>query len=230
MNKWDLAEKESSQEEFLEYLEKELKGFDFAPIAFICASKGEGMEELVDTALNLHEQASKRVPTAELNRVMETIMAERTPSSKTGKHPKIYYVTQLQIQPPTVGLFVNDTEMFDGTYERFLMNRFREMLPFGEVPIKLLIRGKERERGEGKPPGKAGKAKVDGRVQKPISRLPIEAQEGAEAPKTTPSNTPPAKPIKPRKLGKTLGQGIGGTRRKDKISGGGKPRVDRDEG
>jgi GTP-binding protein len=224
VNKWDLAEKESNQEEFLEYLDKELKGFDFAPIAFISAVKDEGLGELVSTALSLFEQASKRVPTGELNRVMEVLMAEKTPSSKTGKHPKIYYVTQLQVQPPTIGLFVNNPEMFDGTYERFLMNRFREMLPFGEVPIKLLIRGKERERGD----------KTANPEMKPYEKAAaIAAKEAAEAAgeqtgRSGKSGGPPgaggAKSGKtPANRGKLMGRGVGQRRPKNLTDPKGKP-------
>ena len=140
VNKWDLAEKESTQEQFMSYFDDALKGLSFAPFVFISAVKSQGLREVIAMAMNLHKQAGHRVSTGELNKVMEQILAERTPTSKTGKYPKIYYVTQLDVHPPTIGLFVNDTRMFEGTYQRFLMNRFRDTLPFSEIPIKLLIR------------------------------------------------------------------------------------------
>ena len=140
VNKWDLAESESTREQFMSYFDEALRGLSFAPFVFISAVKGEGLREVIAMAANLQKQAGHRVTTGELNRVMEEILAERTPTSKTGKHPKIYYVTQLGVQPPTIGLFVNDTRMFEGTYQRFLLNRFRDTLPFSEVPIRLVIR------------------------------------------------------------------------------------------
>ncbi len=143
VNKWDLVEKEHDQEEYIKYLEKHLKGFAYAPIAFISAKNEEGVREVVAMALNLHEQAAHRVPTGELNRVVENIIKAKPPSAKQGKRPKVYYVTQLDVNPPTIGLFVNDEDFFDSGYQRYLMNRFREVLPFSEVPIKLLIRGRE---------------------------------------------------------------------------------------
>ncbi|MEX0775754.1 MAG: ribosome biogenesis GTPase Der [Phycisphaeraceae bacterium] len=147
VNKWDLAPA-SSQEQYLEYLDKGLKGLDFAPVAFVSAKQGEGLRELVAMAMNLYQQAGHRVGTAELNRTLEEIIATRPPSSSIGRRPKIYYVTQLDVHPPTIGLFVNDQSMFDPTYQRYLINRFRELLPFSETPIKLLIRGKPKP-GEG---------------------------------------------------------------------------------
>jgi GTP-binding protein len=142
VNKWDLAEQNYTQEQYLEYLDKALKGFDFAPVVFLCAQKGEGVRDAVAMAMNLHEQARHRVGTAELNKVMETILAERGPSAKGGKRPKIYYVTQLAVDPPTIALFVNNVLAFDHNYQRFLINRFRDLLPYSEVPIKLLIRAR----------------------------------------------------------------------------------------
>jgi GTP-binding protein len=140
VNKWDLAEKKYTQEQYLEYLDKTLKGLAFAPIAFISAERGEGMSELVETASALHAQAGHRVTTGELNRVAENILAQRTPVSKVGKIPKVYYVTQSQVYPPTIAMFVNRTELFDAGYERFFINRLRDELPFPEVPIRLVIR------------------------------------------------------------------------------------------
>lgn len=144
VNKWDLAQDKASQEDYIKYLDKELKGLDYAPVAFISAQKGEGIREVVAMAENLHQQAGHRVSTSELNEVMEQLLAQKTPVSGIGRRPKIYYATQLSIYPPTVGLFVNDPSMFDNSYQRFLINRFRELLPFAEVPIKLIIRGRQK--------------------------------------------------------------------------------------
>lgn len=140
VNKWDLAEQDYTQEQYLEYLDKSLKGLAFAPIAFISADRGEGMGELVATASNLYTQAGHRVTTGELNRVAERVLAQRTPVSKVGKQPKVYYVTQSQTHPPTIAMFVNHPELFDAGYERFFINRLRDELPFSEVPIQLVIR------------------------------------------------------------------------------------------
>jgi GTPase len=145
VNKWDLAQGKATQDEYAEYLDKEMKGLDFAPIVFTVAKDADGLKEVLALARNLHEQASHRVTTSELNQVMEQLLKEKTPTSGIGRRPKIYYATQLGVNPPTIGLFVNDPSMFDNSYQRFLINRFRELLPFAEVPIKLIIRGREKK-------------------------------------------------------------------------------------
>lgn len=144
VNKWDLVEQSHTQESFADYLDHTLMGLKFAPIAFISAARAEGLRDLVAMAMNLHAQASHRVATAELNRVIEKIVRKQSPPAKQGKRLKIYYATQLATCPPTIGLFVNNPQLLDPTYQRYLINRFRDMLPFSEVPIKLLIRARHR--------------------------------------------------------------------------------------
>lgn len=145
VNKWDLAEAESTQEQFMAYFDDALKGLSFAPFIFMSAQKAEGLRDLAGMALNLHKQAGHRVSTGELNRTVEQLIGEKPPSSKSGRRPRVYYVTQLAVHPPTIALFVNNPDNFDNNYQRFLLNRFRDMLPFSEVPIRLLIRDHRRE-------------------------------------------------------------------------------------
>ncbi|MFA9478167.1 ribosome biogenesis GTPase Der [Phycisphaerales bacterium AB-hyl4] len=149
VNKWDLAEKQYTQEEYVDYLDESIKAMTYAPIAFISAKQGEGVREMLAMAMNLYEQASHRVSTSEMNQVIEQVMEERGPSSKGGKRAKIYYGTQTDVRPPTITLFVNDPELFDNNYQRFLLNRFRDLLPFSEVPIHLQFRQRGRHAVEG---------------------------------------------------------------------------------
>ncbi|MEM1212635.1 MAG: ribosome biogenesis GTPase Der [Planctomycetota bacterium] len=141
VNKWDLAQANYTQEQYAEYLTDALRGLSFAPLVFISALKGQGMKEAIALALNLYQQAGHRVGTGELNRTIERILAERGPSaSKGGKRAKVYYATQPETHPPTITLFVNDPDLFDHNYQRYLDNRFRDELPYAEVPIQLLIK------------------------------------------------------------------------------------------
>ncbi len=145
VNKWDTVDKKATEEQYAQYLEQELKGLTFAPIVFISAKKAEGLQEAVAIAYNLHQQSSHRLGTGELNRFFEQALLTRAPrTSKGGKQPRLYYATQVATNPPTLALFVNDPDLFDHHYQRYLFNRMREELPFSEVPIKLLLRGKQK--------------------------------------------------------------------------------------
>lgn len=146
INKWDLVEGTQTQEAYVEYLDGVLKGLDFAPLAFLSAMRGEGMEDLAAMACNLYAQASHRVSTGVLNRHVAAITERRRPHSKQGRRAKIYYAAQVDVRPPTIGLWVNDPDLFDGTYRRYVLNQLREVLPFSEVPIHLTVHERRERR------------------------------------------------------------------------------------
>jgi len=151
LNKWDLVEGRKtpkgepvSPEDFAEYVHKELKGLSFAPVSVVSAEHGTNVSDTVMLALELVEQASERVSTGVLNRLVRGILDARGPTSKLGTFTKVYFVSQIKTNPPTILLVVNRPELFTANYQRFLMNRFREELPFGEVPIRLVVRARKR--------------------------------------------------------------------------------------
>ncbi len=145
LNKWDLVPEGTDPEEFVEYLTKHLRGLDYAPIVLVSAEVGEGLEDLVTMAFNLREQSRHRESTSKLNAVIESILKHRGPSSRLGTQAKLLYVSQVATNPPTIAMVVNDTKLFEGRYERYLMNRLREELPFSEVPIRLLFSRRTRK-------------------------------------------------------------------------------------
>src|SRR5207237_10513435 len=108
---------------------------------------------------HLFKQANTRTTTGELNRVGRQILEERRPSTTSGRRVRVYYVTQPEVAPPTIVLFVNKPEYVDDSYKRFMINRFRELLPYSEVPIKLVIRGRV---------GKEQKEPIDDMTTQPV--------------------------------------------------------------
>jgi GTP-binding protein len=72
------------------------------------------------------------------------ILDARGPSSKLGTRAKIFYVSQIATNPPTIAIVVNKPELFEGGYERYLKNQLHEQLPFSEVPIKLVFSARKR--------------------------------------------------------------------------------------
>ena len=169
VNKWDLAEGHASPEEYATYLTQELRGLDFAPIVLVSAKEGEGLKDMITMAFNLHSQACHRESTSQINEVVKGILAKRGPSSRLGSQAKLYYASQVDVQPPTLALVVNKPDLFEGRYERYLMNRLREQLPFSEVPIRLLFSRKQRKTIE--------KLKQDGRL---ASRSKPDGVEGID--------------------------------------------------
>ena len=141
VNKWDLARERASTSDYDRYLTKTLPELSYAPIAALTAKDSVGVQALVDLATSLFKQAQGRVTTARLNQALEQATAEYSAAPKQGPLAiKIYYGTQVATNPPTVVLFVNRPELISDSYRRYLLNRFREMLPFGEIPIRLIFR------------------------------------------------------------------------------------------
>ncbi|MBU0717053.1 MAG: ribosome biogenesis GTPase Der [Planctomycetes bacterium] len=146
VNKWDLAKGEASTTDYGEYLAKVLPEVDYAPIAFTSANVGRNVDSTIDLASAMLKQSRTRIGTGPLNRVLEEALAANTPWAKRGKKaPKFLYATQVSVQPPTIVVFVNAPRLVTQTYRRFLLNRFRESLPFAEIPIRLMFRAR-RER------------------------------------------------------------------------------------
>lgn len=141
VNKWDLAEGAAAGEDYQSYLRQTIRELDYAPIAVTVARTGRNVPETIGLAEGLLAQASKRVGTGQLNQALEEALAVRPPGSGgRGRAPRIYYATQVATRPPTLVLFVNDPSRIDQQYRRFLVNRLRQVLPFSQVPIRLLLR------------------------------------------------------------------------------------------
>ena len=187
INKWDLARESLQQqardqggkfddhgimEEYRKYLDAELKHLDFAPIAFVTAKEGKNVQAVVDLAQHLYNQANIRVTTHKLNTTVKQILEERRPSTPTGRRARIYYVTQSDVAPPTIVFFVNNPEFLNDAYQRFMINRFRELLPYPEVPIKLFVRQRERQAGAVKDMEGASQASGDATTVRPTQRRP----------------------------------------------------------
>jgi GTPase len=151
INKWDEAKDASDDkgrkvttQRYEEYFRKELNGLRYAPISFMSAKEGLNVTGTMGLAFELNEQTNTRIGTGQLNRVIKGILEKRGPSNRLGVEAKVYFASQVKTSPPTIVLVVNDPDLFTNNYERFMMNRFREVLPFDEVPIKLILRARKR--------------------------------------------------------------------------------------
>ncbi len=117
----------------------------FAPVLLVSAKNRKGIKQLLKEIKDVYQQAWKRVGTGQLNRALQQIQKLRQPPSYNGKPVKIYYGTQLEGKPPAFLLFVNYPEGFKEHYLKFIENNLRTLLGFDKAPMKILLRGKERE-------------------------------------------------------------------------------------
>jgi len=141
VNKWDLAKDKAVTGDYEEYLTKTLPGLKYAPIAFTTATDSKNVQGVLDLSAEIFKQTKTQIPTARLNQAFETIKQERFGAAKRKKgFAKIYYATQIAINPITILMFVNKPELLEENYRRFIIGKLRELLPIKEVPIKLLAR------------------------------------------------------------------------------------------
>jgi GTP-binding protein len=142
-NKWDLLAGKITTEAYGDYLYKALTGLRYAPIVFTTAKDARNVKSVIDVAQSLFNVASKRVGTGELNRVVEAVSEHHQPKAHRSRAAKIYYATQVDVRPPTIVMFVNEPELFDPTYLRYVEGAFRKALGFEEVPVRLVVRARE---------------------------------------------------------------------------------------
>ncbi|MGE0434933.1 MAG: GTPase, partial [Planctomycetota bacterium] len=142
VNKWDLSG-EVTPGEYTQYVRSSMPGLQFAPTAFLSGQTGSNVWQVISLAEDLFAQSTTRVGTGELNRVLGDILTRRPPMV-SGRRAKFYFATQVGIAPPTLVMFVNDPELVNNEYRRYLVNRIHELLPFAEVPVKLVFRARKR--------------------------------------------------------------------------------------
>ena len=61
------------------------------------------------------------------------------------KRLKIYYMTQASTRPPTFVFFVNRSDLFHFSYQRYLENQIRDIFGLDGTPVRFIVR----ERGDG---------------------------------------------------------------------------------
>ena len=146
MNKWDAIEKDTfTVDKFNAYLNQELNFMDYYVPIYISAKTGQRVEKVLTTALEVYEEASKRVQTGILNDVLADAMVAVEPPSTHGRRLRLYYATQAQTNPPVFLLFVNDASLMHFSYQRYLENTLRKAFIFKGTPIKIIARSREDE-------------------------------------------------------------------------------------
>jgi GTPase len=141
VNKWDAVEKETqTMDEFTATVKQRFDFMDYAPILFISAKTGQRIHAVLPTGARVQEERLVRIPTNELNELIREAVLKHAPPSRTGRKLKIYYATQVRVDPPTFLFHVNDVDLVHFSYERYLENQIREKYSFLGTPIRLSFR------------------------------------------------------------------------------------------
>ncbi|MGA7671952.1 MAG: ribosome biogenesis GTPase Der [Nitrolancea sp.] len=143
VNKWDLVEKnDKTMNEFIEKAQQEFEFIPYAPIVFTSALTGQRVGQIMDLALSVLTERSKRIPTGDLNRLLRDVIIRHAPPTKPNKWLKFYYVTQASTEPPTFIFFCNAPQNVHFSYRRYLENTLRKEYGFTGTPIVIRLRGR----------------------------------------------------------------------------------------
>jgi GTPase len=140
VNKWDEVEGHKGQKrnEFEEKIRDQFKFLEYAPVVFLSAKTGAGVEKLFPLIKEVYDSASRRIPTGELNRFVEQLRFEER---------RIFYITQASIRPPAFVAFTDRGGPLHFSHERYLVNQIRRRFGFRGTPIAFKTRPKGGDRG-----------------------------------------------------------------------------------
>lgn len=147
VNKWDLIEKDThTMNEFKKKLKVDLAFMSYVPMLFVSAKTGQRLNKIFDYINLVYEQNSRRITTGTLNDVVSEAVSVTAPPSDKGRQLKIYYATQVAVNPPTFVLFVNDSNILHFSYKRYLENYLRKSFGLDATPIRLFARNKSKDK------------------------------------------------------------------------------------
>lgn len=146
MNKWDTIEKDTyTVEKYNKDLAIALSFMDYYTPLYISAKTGKRVDKVISEVKRVYENASRRISTGLLNDVIGEAISVNEPPTHKGRRLKITFATQINANPPTFALFVNDRELMHFSYKRYIENTLRKAFDFSGTPIKISVRNKNED-------------------------------------------------------------------------------------
>lgn len=143
VNKWDLIEKDTkTADTFKKEILERLAPIDYIPMIFASALTKQRIFQVVEKAVNVFENKTKRISTSELNNVLLPLIEQYPPPAIKGKFIQIKYVTQVNARFPSFAFFCNLPQYIQPAYERYLENKIREHFDFEGVPVRIIFKKK----------------------------------------------------------------------------------------
>jgi GTP-binding protein len=143
VNKWDLIEKDNSTfNEFQDEIRKSLAYATYAPIMTVSALTGQRVNKILDVVDEVYSFRNLRVSTGVLNDIITEAVLMNQPRMVRGKRLKIFYGTQVAVNPPKFLIFVNDSEIVHFSYQRYIENKIRDSFEYKGTPIIIEFRSR----------------------------------------------------------------------------------------
>ncbi len=139
VNKWDLVpEKDANTaRQGQDALIDKAPFLRYVPFLYVSAVTGQRVRKVLDLILEVAEEREKRVPTAEVNKVLAELIQRNGPPQRPGEEVKLLYASQIGTAPPTLAIVSNRPDEVPESYQRYLSHGFREAWPFTGSPLRL---------------------------------------------------------------------------------------------
>jgi len=142
VNKWDLIEEKDSNTAVRG--ERDLKArapfLAFIPFLYVSAKTGQRVSKLLELTLEVAAERVKRIPTHEVNQVLEALVARQQPPQPVGESVRLLYASQIGTAPPRFAVVSNRPEAIPEAYTRYLLNGFRAAWRFTGSPVNIKFR------------------------------------------------------------------------------------------
>jgi GTP-binding protein len=143
VNKWDLVTKETNTaRDYEKQLKERLAPFNDIPIVFVSAKDKVRIMQAIEAALEVVENKLRKIPTAQLNEVVQKAINAYHPPVVRGVPVSIKYATQLPTPVPSFAFFCNHPDDVKQPYKNYLENQLRKAFSFKGVPMRLFFRKK----------------------------------------------------------------------------------------
>lgn len=147
VNKWDLTEREDEDAKRLERIFRHQFQFMWwAPLLFTSATSAHNVFKILDLAAEVEKNRNRKLTTRELNDFLEDSVNTHPPAGLKNKHPKLRYITQVEVKPPTFAVFGAQTPYLHWSYKRYLEGRLREAHDFSGTPVRFKWRDNKGEK------------------------------------------------------------------------------------
>ena len=143
VNKWDLMEKSTNTaRDYEKQLKEKLAPFTDIPVIFISAKEKTRIFRVIEKALEVYANKTKRISTSRLNDVMLKAVESYHAPVVRGHAVKIKYITQLPTHVPSFAFFCNFPDDIKQPYKNYLENQLRSNFNFSGVPVRIFFRKK----------------------------------------------------------------------------------------
>ena len=145
VNKWDLLKGDTKrQKQLMEEIALATNFMTFAPVLKVSALTGQGIKRIFPEIGKVYRQFNERFPTSSLNKLLEDAVSRHNPPYHKGRRLRFYYTAQIKTAPPTFAIVANAPKAVHFSYQRYLVNFFRDNLGLDRVPVRVFFREKKK--------------------------------------------------------------------------------------